>query len=62
MGNLGAIAAFPKAILGGQQFRAATPVQQAVIKAAKLYHEHQFPMICAALVLHIEAVQAKQAA
>ena len=34
----------------------------AVIKAAKLYHEHQFPMICAALVLHIEAVQAKQAA
>ena len=31
-------------------------------KAAKLYHEHQFPHICAALVQHIEAVQSKQAA
>lgn len=30
--------------------------------AAKLFHEHQFPLICAALVRHIEAVQAKQAA
>lgn len=31
-------------------------------RAAKLYHEHDFPMICAALVRHISAVQAKQAA
>lgn len=31
-------------------------------KAAKLYHEHEFPHICAALVQHIEAVQSKQAA
>lgn len=30
--------------------------------AAKLYHESQFPLICAALVTHIEAVQVKQAA
>ncbi len=29
---------------------------------AKLFHEHQFPDICAALVRHLEAVQAKQAA
>ena len=33
-----------------------------VIKAAKLYHEHQFSMICAALIAHIEVVQARQAA
>lgn len=31
-------------------------------KAAKLYHEAQFPLICAALVKHIEQVQAQQAA
>lgn len=30
--------------------------------AAKLFHEHQFAHICAALVRHIESVQAKQAA
>lgn len=31
-------------------------------KAAQLYHEHDFAMICAALTRHISAVQAKQAA
>lgn len=31
-------------------------------KAAQLYHEHDFTMICAALNRHISAVQAKQAA
>lgn len=31
-------------------------------RAAYLYHEHDFPMICAALCRHISAVQAKQAA
>lgn len=31
-------------------------------RAAQLYHEHDFPMICAALTRHISAVQAKQAA
>lgn len=31
-------------------------------KAAQLYHEHDFAMICAALQRHISAVQAKQAA
>ena len=31
-------------------------------KAAELYHEAQFPLICAALVKHIEQVQAQQAA
>lgn len=34
----------------------------AVVKAAKLFHEHQYPQILAALVSHIEALQAKQAA
>lgn len=31
-------------------------------RASKLYHEHEFALICAALVRHIEAVQDKQAA
>jgi len=31
-------------------------------RAAMLYHEHEFPLICAALTRHISAVQAKQAA
>jgi predicted phage-related endonuclease len=31
-------------------------------KAAQLYHEHQFPGICAAMIRHIGAIQAKQAA
>lgn len=31
-------------------------------RAAQLYHEHDFPMICAALIRHISAAQAKQAA
>lgn len=31
-------------------------------KAACLYHEHDFAMICAALIRHISAAQAKQAA
>jgi putative phage-type endonuclease len=30
--------------------------------ATKLFHERQFPLICAALVQHIESVQAQQAA
>lgn len=31
-------------------------------RAAQLYHEHDFAMICAALIRHISAAQAKQAA
>jgi hypothetical protein len=31
-------------------------------KAAKLYHEHDFPAMCAALIRHIGTVQARQAA
>jgi hypothetical protein len=31
-------------------------------KAAQLYHERDFPNICAALVRHISAIHAKQAA
>lgn len=31
-------------------------------RAAVLFHEHDFPMICAALTRHISAVQARQAA
>lgn len=31
-------------------------------RASKLYHEHEFSLICAALVGHIESIQAKQAA
>lgn len=31
-------------------------------KAAQLYHEHQFPSICAALIRHVGAIQTKQAA
>lgn len=31
-------------------------------RAAVLFHEHEFPLICAALIRHVSAVQAKQAA
>jgi hypothetical protein len=31
-------------------------------KSAKLYHEHDFPAMCAALIRHITAAQAKEAA
>lgn len=43
-------------------FLSALGFTPTVAKASRLYHEAQFSQICAALVAHIEAVQAQQAA
>lgn len=52
--------------LGGPKvdgaFLSALGFVPTVAKASRLYYEAQFPLICAALVAHIEAVQAQQAA
>jgi hypothetical protein len=43
-------------------FLASLGFEAVAVKAAKLFHEHDFPLICAALVRHINSLQVAQAA